>query len=184
MANTRARNGSRSRISGGRWKWGALVAVVVVAAITLFAVTGSGQDELDGPPAPEVALESLDGGTVRLADFEGQPLVVNFWASWCVPCLAELPGFERVHQQRKGEVAFLGVNLADDPGAAEAVREQTGITYPVARDPDGTAFEAFQAFGMPTTVFISPEGAIVELYTGELSAEALAERIDDYFSDL
>jgi thiol-disulfide isomerase/thioredoxin len=184
VANTRAHNGSRFRIPRGRWTWGALVAIVVVAVITFFAATGSGQDELDGPPAPEVVLEGFDGGTVRLADFAGQPLVVNFWASWCVPCLAELPGFERVHQQHKGEVAFLGVNLADDPGAAEAVVEQTGISYPVARDPDGSAFEAFQAFGMPTTVFISPEGAIVELYTGELSAEALAERIDRYFSDL
>lgn len=160
------------------------MAIVVVAVITFFAATGSGQDELDGPPAPEVVLEGFDGGTVRLADFAGQPLVVNFWASWCVPCLAEMPGFERVHQQHQGEVAFLGVNLADDPGAAEAVVDQTGISYPVARDPDGSAFEAFQAFGMPTTVFISPEGAIVELYTGELSAEALAERIDRYFSDL
>lgn len=183
MASTPAGKNSRSRVPGGAWTWGALVAVVVVAAITLFETTG-GRDELDGSPAPEVALESFDGGTVRLADFEGQPLVVNFWASWCVPCLAEMPGFERVHQQHKGKVAFLGVNLADDPGAAEAVREQTGITYPVARDPDGSAFETFQAFGMPTTVFISPQGAIVELYTGELSAEALAERIDRYFSDL
>lgn len=183
MANTRAHEGSRSRIPGGRWTWSAL-AVVVVAAIAFFAATGSGQVELDRPPAPEVVLEGFDSGTVRLSDFAGQPLVVNFWASWCVPCLAEMPGFERVHQQHQGEVAFLGVNLADDPGAAEAVVDQTGISYPVARDPDGSAFEAFQAFGMPTTVFISPEGAIVELYTGELSAEALAERIDRYFSDL
>ena len=184
VANPRAHKGTRSRIPRGPWTWGALAAVVVVAAITFFAATGGQQDELDGPPAPEEALEGFDGGTVRLADFAGQPLVVNFWASWCVPCLAELPGFERVHQQHQGEVAFLGVNLADDPAAAEAVLDQTGISYPVARDPDGSAFEAFQGFGMPTTVFISPEGAIVELYTGELSAEALAERIDRYFSDL
>lgn len=121
---------------------------------------------------------------MRISDFREQPLVVNYWASWCVPCLAEMPGFERVYQQHQGEVAFLGINLADDPRAAEAVRERTGITYPVARDAEASAFEAFGAFGMPTTVFISPEGGIVELYTGELFAEALAERIDRYFGDL
>lgn len=184
MTSTPAGKCSRSRVPRGRWAWGALVAVVVVAAIAVFAATGSEQDEPIGPPVPEVMLQGFDSGTVSLDDFAGQPLVVNFWASWCVPCLAEMPGFERVHQQHQGEVAFLGVNLADDPGAAEAVLEQTGITYPVARDPDGSAFEVFQAFGMPTTVFISPQGTIVELYTGELSAEALAERIDRYFSDL
>lgn len=165
------------------WTW-VVVMVVLTAAATVFIATTRSEPAVEGPPAPDLELAGFDGGTVSLADFEGKPLVVNFWASWCVPCLAELPGFERVHQANKDNIAFLGINLADDPGAAEAVREQTGITYPVARDPDGSAFEAFGGFGMPTTVFISPQGTILELYTGELSAEALAERIDAYFSEL
>lgn len=163
-------------------RWAVGIGAVAALAV-VFAVVNAGGEELS-EPAPEIVLPNFEGETVRLSDFEGQPLVVNYWASWCVPCISEMPGFERVYQQRQGEVAFLGINLADDPWAAEAVREQTGITYPVARDADGSSFEAFGAFGMPTTVFISPEGGIVELYTGELSAEALAERIDRYFGDL
>ena len=182
-SRTRSNRDTRSWVPSRPWTWGVVV-VVLAAAAAIFTATAGSEPAAEAPPAPDLELAGFDGGTVRLVDFEGKPLVVNFWASWCVPCLAELPGFERVHQANKDNIAFLGINLADDPGAAEAVREQTGITYPLARDPDGSAFEAFGGFGMPTTVFISPQGTIVELYTGELSAEALAERIDDYFSGL
>lgn len=176
---TKHRSGRKRK----RTVWWAVALGTVVSLAVVFAVVNN-SGEAPGEPAPEIALPDFDGETVRLTDFEGQSLVVNYWASWCAPCLAEMPGFERLYQQRQGEVAFLGINLTDDPRAAEMVREQTGITYPVARDADGSAFEAFGAFGMPTTVFITPTGEIVELYTGEMSAEALAERIDRYFGDL
>lgn len=176
---TRYRSGRKRK----RRVWWAVGIGAVVALAVVLAVINTGGEE-PGDPAPDIALPNFDGETVRLSNFRGQPLVVNYWASWCAPCLAEMPGFERVYQQRHGEVAFLGINLADDEWAAEAVRERTGITYPVARDADGSSFEAFGAFGMPTTVFISPNGGIVELYTGELSAEALAQRIDRHFGDL
>ncbi len=157
----------------------AVAAIVAVVAVT--AVLVSSGEEAPGDPAPEIALPDFDGNTVRLADFQGQPLVVNYWASWCIPCLAEMPGFEAVYQSHKGQVAFLGINLADDPVGAQHVRESTGITYPVAVDADGKSFEAFGAFGMPTTVFIDPDGYIIEMYTGELTAQELDERIEKYF---
>lgn len=182
-SRTRSNTATPSRLSAKPWTW-VVVAVALAAAVAVFIATASSEPTAEGPSAPDLELAEFDGGTVRLADFQGKPLVVNFWASWCVPCLAELPGFVRIHQANKNAVAFLGINLADDPGSAEAVREQTGITYPLARDPDGSAFEAFGGFGMPTTVFVSPQGTVIELYTGELTAEALAEGIARYFPDL
>ncbi|MFQ5523788.1 MAG: TlpA family protein disulfide reductase [Acidimicrobiia bacterium] len=158
-----------------------IVGAAAVAVVAIAVVLVSSGDEAPGDPAPEIVLPSFEGETVRLADFRGQPLVVNYWASWCFPCLAEMPGFEAVYQSHKGQVAFLGINLADDPVGAELVLNDTGITYPVAVDREGTSFTAFGGFGMPTTVFIDPDGYIIEMYTGELTAQELDKRIQKYF---
>lgn len=167
-----------SRKSTRRNRWLLLgLGAVVVAVVGVMAASGSEARER----APEIVLPNFEGETVRLTDFHGQPLVVNYWASWCLPCLAEMPGFEAVYQKHKGEVAFLGINLADDPVGAEYVLNDTGITYPVAVDAYGSSFEAFGAFGMPTTVFIDPDGYVVEMVTGPLTAEELDGRIEKYF---
>lgn len=94
-----------------------------------------------------------------------------------------MPGFERVYQTHRESVQFLGINLADDVASAQYVVEDTGITYLLARDPEGEAFTAFGALGMPTTVFLDAEGRIIELYTGELKAGDLEAKIVDYFEN-
>ncbi len=127
---------------------------------------------------PAASFEMGDGSTASLADYRGTPVVVNFFASRCAPCLAELRGFERIHQDLDGQVAFLGVNLQDRREDGLAVIDQTGVTYDIARDPDGSLFQAFGAFAMPTTVFVDADGNVVDLHSGEISAGDLAERID------
>ena len=108
-------------------------------------------------------------------------LVVNYWASWCLPCLAEMPGFEEVYQRHRGSLEFLGINLADDPTRALIVVADTGISYPLAVDEDGSSYTEFGGFAMPTTIFISSEGNALEVYSGELSAGELEARIERYF---
>ncbi|MBA2338594.1 MAG: TlpA family protein disulfide reductase, partial [Acidimicrobiia bacterium] len=103
--------------------------------------------------------------------------VLNFWASWCPPCLAEMPDFEEVHQQLKGEVAFLGLNLQDDLAAAQRLADQTGVTYPLAADPEGAIFRRFGGIAMPTTVLIDADGEVVEVHAGVIFADDLAELI-------
>lgn len=134
-----------------------------------------------GDHAPDIALPNFEGETVRLSDFEGQPLVVNYWASWCLPCLAELPGFEVVYQRHRGSLEFLGINLADDPTNALLVAADTGITYPLAIDQDGSSYLAFGGFAMPTTIFINSEGKVLEVYSGDLTAGELEARIERHF---
>ncbi len=171
-----------------------VIGVVALLAVAVVLFSSGSDDTANDPPVaaaspgvdesgavPNVTLSDFDGNPVHLADYVGRPLVINFWASWCVPCLAEMPGFEQVYQRQRPAVQFLGVNLQDDPAAAAAVIRQTRISYPVARDIDGSAFVALRAFGMPTTIFVSAEGEVLSLHTGGLSAADLEEQIISLF---
>jgi thiol-disulfide isomerase/thioredoxin len=130
-----------------------------------------------GRPAPRVELPGLRGGRVRLADLRGRPVVLNFWASWCPPCLAEMPEFQRVHRRLGDRVAFLGVNQRDQAQAAEELARSTGVTYPLAVDVAGRSFDAFGGLGMPTTVLIRADGTVADIYAGQLDETLLRERI-------
>jgi thiol-disulfide isomerase/thioredoxin len=184
--STKKRGRKSASRKSRRWLiWIGAVAVGVVA-VGLLVVSGGGSDleptsNIGLEPAPEIALPNFQGETVRLSDFEGQGLVVNYWASWCLPCLVELPGFEEVYQERKGEVAFLGINLADDPTAALSVAADAGITYPLAVDVDGSSYNEFGGFAMPTTVFINSDGYVVEVVSGPLTASELEVKITRNF---
>ena len=130
-----------------------------------------------GRPAPRVELPGLRGGRVRLADLRGRPVVLNFWASWCPPCLAEMPEFQRVHRRLGDRVAFLGVNQRDQAQAAERLARSSGVTYPLALDAAGRAFDAFGGLGMPTTVLIGADGTVADIVSGQLDETLLRERI-------
>lgn len=162
---------------------GSVVALVAAAIAVTALILGSDGSESGaqatsgGEAAPEVSFESFDGNTASLADYRGKLLVVNFWASWCPPCIAEMPEFEEVHQKLGGEVAFLGINTQDTPEAAAVIAEETGVSYDLARDPEAELFGAFQVFGMPSTFFISPEGEILDRFTGATTGEQLEQKI-------
>jgi peroxiredoxin len=130
-----------------------------------------------GRPAPRVELPGLRGGRVRLTDLRGRPVVLNFWASWCPPCLAEMPEFQRVHRRLGDRVAFLGVNQRDQLQAAEQLARSSGVTYPLAVDSTGRAFDAFGGLGMPTTVLIGADGTVADIFAGQLDETLLRERI-------
>ena len=104
--------------------------------------------------------------------------MINFWASWCPACVAELPEFESVHQARSDEVEFLGIANADIRQAAESLADDVGLTFTLADDPDGALFREFGLIAMPSTLFVSPDGQIIEVFAGQLNEEALNERID------
>lgn len=164
----------------------ALVAVTILSLAALLLVVTTRESDKPGADSAtsasrvlEVQLETFDGRPVTLENFvDGTPLVVNFFASWCGPCVREMPDFEAVHQRRGGEVRFVGVNLQDSPGAAADLVSDTGVTYDVLRDESGELFRAVNGFSMPTTVFVDGTGTIVEVRGGELSQGALEQHID------
>lgn len=127
-----------------------------------------------------LTIEMFDGETLTLADFRGRPVVLNFFASWCPPCLAEMPDFEAVHQEVAGEVVFLGAAMQDDSRELSLdVVERTGVTYDLAWDPAGDLFRAFGGFNMPTTVFIDADGRFVQRHNGIMSIDQLRSAVED-----
>ena len=129
---------------------------------------------------PEVRFNYFDGSGGTLDDLAGTPAVINFWASWCPPCITEMPAFEAVHVELAPRVAFLGFNVGDEPGAARELAERTGVTYPLAEDSDSTIFQAFGGFGMPTTALVNPEGMIVHVISSRLRAQDLRALIAEH----
>jgi cytochrome c biogenesis protein CcmG/thiol:disulfide interchange protein DsbE len=121
----------------------------------------------------------VEGNLHELMD--GRPMVVNFFASWCQPCIEEMPAFEQVHQDLGDQVRFVG--LAEPPNLEDA-RElvgQTGVTYPTYADPQGSALAFFEAVNMPTTVFLTADGEVLEMRSRELTEEQLRDKLDEHF---
>ncbi len=133
--------------------------------------------DLVGTPAA-VGYLTFDGEPANTGSYVGRPLVLNFFAEWCAPCVAEMPDFETVHQEVGDEVAFLGLSLLEPEENAQGLIARTGITYDVGRDADGSAYEHFAGLAMPTTVFIDAAGTVREVHSGPLTADELRERID------
>jgi thiol-disulfide isomerase/thioredoxin len=131
----------------------------------------------------DVRLGSLDGGADRrLGELLGtRPVVVNFFASWCVPCIDEMPAFERVHQELGDRVTFVGMANRDAPEDALATVDATGVTYPTFDDPDASALTWFGGVAMPTTVFIDAAGEVVDVHPGALTEAALRAKLADLF---
>lgn len=131
---------------------------------------------------PNVEFTWFDGTQGSIHGLAGQPTVLNFWASTCPPCIAEMPEFEEVSQALLGEVAFVGMNTSDRREAADRLAVQTGVTYPLAEDPQGEVFRAFSAFVMPTTVFLNADGEVAHTWSGVLTGSELRILIDRHIA--
>ena len=170
--------------------------LALVAALLLAACTSGGGEaegasaspatESDAPAAsgdgpdtsvPATSLTTFDGETVSFEDYRGTPMVVNFWASWCAPCVAEMPDLEAVHQAAGDRIAFVGINTQDTPEDAADMVEQTGVTYDLVRDPSGELSREFGVFGMPSTFFVGADGQIVGRHTGLLTRQAMVDAL-------
>jgi len=129
--------------------------------------------------APELVLPRLSGdGEGSLADYRGQVVVLNFWASWCEPCREESPLLQRWHERlRKQDATVLGVDAFDEIGRARAFVEEYGLTYPMLRDGDGSTREQFGIVGFPETFVIDREGRIAAIERGPVDAEFMRERV-------
>ena len=167
------------------WSLTATVAVGVVGFL-LFQSAQKGASvsgrAAAGAKAPEIKVTDFDGNNFQLSDYEGQPVVLNFWASWCPNCAAEMPAFEKVHQDLADQVAFLGIDQRDDRGGANDLAHATGVSYRLAEDPNGVVFDAFGGTGMPTTVFIDADGTVANIITGQVDEMQLRQLIAQSFN--
>lgn len=126
----------------------------------------------EGAMAPDFLLEELRGGEVRLSDLRGQPVVINFWATWCAPCRKEMPQFVDAYAKHKDQgLVILAVNLQEGKSIARRFADDYGMDFPVAIDRDGEVGDQYRLLGLPTTFFIDRQGIIRSIFTGPFQEE-------------
>lgn len=132
-------------------------------------------------PAPDFSVTDYDGNVIKFSDFQGRPVVINFWASWCPPCKAELPAFHTVHEQLGDDVVFLMINATDGmretKEKAKELIDEEGYTFPVYYDTELEASYVYGVSSLPATVFIDKNGNIVTAAVGQIDESALLQGI-------
>ena len=131
--------------------------------------------------APDFTVYDLDGNEVRLSDYIGKPVVLNFWASWCGPCKMEMPDFDEAYAELGDEIQFLMVNVTsgrETLESASAFIEEQGYSFPVFYDTDSDAAMTYGVYSLPTTLFIDAEGYGIAQAAGAIDAETLQNGID------
>lgn len=134
--------------------------VLLLAALMAMPALAS-RGALDGQQAPDFALKSLSGENLRLSEYRGEVVMINFWATWCGPCRQEMPLLDELYD-RYERVGFrlLGVNIDDDPRRAMSMAEELGISFPVLFDDRKEVSELYRVDAMPVTVIVDREGIV------------------------
>jgi cytochrome c biogenesis protein CcmG/thiol:disulfide interchange protein DsbE len=153
-------------------------------ALAAFALCGclpagsAGQGAPTPGGAPSFTLKGLDGRTHSLSDYRGKVVVLNFWATWCIPCRAEMPDLEheaRVHKSDR--VAVLGVDWKESTGPVEEFIRGLGVTYPILLDSDGRIYDAYRVSALPTTFVIDRNSRLVKTRLGISSRDEIESEI-------
>jgi len=164
-----------------------LVAWLAVAALLVLFLYGLTTQRLQAgitpepnTVAPDFQLTTFDGRPLQLSSMRGKVVVVNFWASWCVPCRDEQPTIESLAKRYENrDVVFVGINIQDNQHDALAFMRQFGITYPVAPDPTGAVSINYGVVGVPETYLISRQGTIARKLVGPVDESQLVAPLEE-----
>ena len=169
---------------------GPLLAAVLVGVAVVAARPWSGRDAPFGPvaqvapageaaelkTAPEIGklapnfrLPTVDGGEVRLSDLRGRPVFLNFWATWCIFCVGEMPAMQKLADCYGNRVVVLGVNVGEETERARRFAEEAGVRYPLALDADTAVTEVYRVRQMPTSLFLDADGVVRAVGYGPLT---------------
>jgi cytochrome c biogenesis protein CcmG/thiol:disulfide interchange protein DsbE len=179
---------NRQPAQATRSAWRLPLAYLIAAAVLPFIllvilgwrllVAGAAPVASIGSSAPGFALADLDGNPVRLADLRGRPVIVNFWASWCAPCVEEFPLLQQaLTEHRSDGLAVIGVVFDDRSEAARGFLERMGAAWPAAMDPNSSVADAYGVSAPPESFFIDRQGRIAGRQIGQLSATDLAGQL-------
>lgn len=139
----------------------------VVLLFCLMSVTAAVQGKETNEPAPDFTLDSSQGENLRLEDFRGQVVMLNFWASWCGPCRREMPLMDDLYQQYKNlGFTVLAVNVDENRDEAVRFLAKVPVTYPILYDSEGRVSEQYKVQAMPTTLMIDREGRVRFVHYG------------------
>lgn len=178
-----------------------LLLAVLVMALTA-ACSGTAQSETPGgfvagdgsavipaaerEPAPDVKATTLDGDELALAELDG-PVVVNFWASWCGPCVKEAPALRNVAKAYEGQVSFVGVNVKDEPAAARNFEHDFSVGYPSWHDEAAAIAASFGGIGpaaLPSTLVLDAEHRVAARLFGAVTEPQLADQLDAVLAEV
>lgn len=135
-----------------------------------------------GAYAPPLQLNTLDGSTLSLEMLRGHPVVLNFWATWCAPCRQEMPTLQRYYADHADRgLRIVAVNMGEAPAQAAAWVRDFGLTFDILLDPDETSTQPYYLFGYPTTFIIDPEGVVLRVYRGPISADELDDALGRFW---
>jgi cytochrome c biogenesis protein CcmG/thiol:disulfide interchange protein DsbE len=159
----------------------ALVAVVGLFALLVWRLTHQSHPPKLGGPAPDFSLRRLDSnGTIDLRSLRGKPVVLNFFASWCVPCKGEATVLESAWRKYKGQVVFLGIDYHDVTSDGRKFLRVHDVTYPTVQDGSGDVADKYGVTGVPETYFINAQGRLV----GSHIAGTVAHQQDAFFEGI
>ena len=134
-----------------------------------------------GHPAPDFTLTTTAGETFSLADLRGKPVVLNFWATWCPPCRAELPELEAASKRLTGQVAIIGVNQAEPLAQVRDFAAQLSLTFSIPLDENANASRLYRVRSLPTTFFIDREGIIRQMQIGALNEATMKQLVETIY---
>jgi cytochrome c biogenesis protein CcmG/thiol:disulfide interchange protein DsbE len=169
-----------------RFRWTLLILVVLILGSSWIWLNrvpvGSAAPATDrraapaiGYPAPEFTLTTLSGEEFKLSSLRGTPVVLNFWATWCPPCRAELPELKAAGERYTGQVAVIGVNQVETAATVAKSARELGLTFPVPLDQSGAVSRLYRVRSLPTTFFIDRDGVIRQIQSGPLTEAVLAQ---------
>lgn len=164
----------------------AVLAVLAVVGLLVFGLVSKGSSGVSpGDMAPDGPLPRLEGGgDGSLADYRGQWVLVNFWASWCVPCKQEAPALERFQRQHGGaEFTVLGIDSRDLTSDGREFARHYGLSYPQLRDGDGGAAHDFGTTGVPENYLVDPTGKVRWLLRGPVDEQYLRDEVAPFLPE-
>ena len=172
-------------LGGGLFIGLAIGAVVFFGLPTVKPVTGTvaaaggAPAPIVGSPAPDFTLQNIKGAQVTLSNLQGQPVLINFWATWCGPCRIEMPAIEAAYQKHKGDgFAVLAVDADETLKEVADFVDALGLTFEVLMDPGLTVTDQYRVRAFPSSFFIGRDGTIVALQIGVMTEAQLAENLD------
>ncbi|CAH1057292.1 redoxin domain-containing protein [Paenibacillus pseudetheri] len=161
--------------------------LVIIAAVTTVVWVFSHNETRDsseritvGSIAPEFEATTIEGKKVRLSDFQGQIVVLNFWASWCTSCVREMPLLNDIHKSTSSQIETLFINVGESKGTASEYLKDHSFSFPVVIDVTGKISALFGVSALPATYIINGEGKIKEAILGEITDFPLMQLINSY----
>ncbi|RNF39872.1 peroxiredoxin family protein [Planococcus salinus] len=167
------------------------VFILLIAAMLFWAVfdfvtapeeaadTDSDTGLAIGQTAPDFELTTAQGETMRLSDYRGQKVFINFWATWCPPCRAEMPDMQKLYEQT--DIEILAVNLTDTESSASKAAEfveELGLTFPIPMDEESTVSDLYQVRAYPTSYMIDTQGRISYVAPGALNYDKMLQEVE------